>query len=330
MSEEPTILIHILTGEEQLLVREAEDRVTREALGGAANAFNYSVSSAAEDRGGAVSTARTQAMMSRRRVVVLRDLERADVALLDALIGYAEHPNPNTTLILTGEKMPPPAGGKDRGRVLANLVKKSGEVRRFDRKDARPVPFAIAEAKAGGCALQPRAAELLVALTGPQLLLLRQEVSKLCAFVGGEGEITVEHVDLLCSLVAESNAWALADAIAARDLDAALDVMNRTFSEGSGGGSAHQMMGMVAWKVRDLLEIQSYLRMRPRPAEAPKGWGREPPHRRQRIEALLQRRPLDPVKTMAALAKTNRRFHRSGPSEQHVFEGMVIELIGLD
>jgi DNA polymerase-3 subunit delta len=326
MSEPSPVLISILTGEEQLLVREAEDRLTLAALGAPPNSFNFTAGSAAEDRGDTINLARTRAMMSRRRVVVLRDIDKADVDLLDALIAYAEHPNPDTTLILTGLKMPPPVGGKDRGRVLANLVKKIGDVRRFDAKDASPVPFAQAEAKRGGCTMDARAAELLVSLTGPELLGLRQEVNKLCTFMGGAGAITVEEVDLLCSLVADARLWGLTDAIVARDLDAAIDALGHVFADG-GDGEAHRLLSQVAWKLRELLEIQSYLRMNPRPAAAPAAWAREAPQRRRRVEELLTKRPLDPVKTMAALARTNRRFHRSGPSAQHIFEGFVIDLL---
>ncbi len=30
---------------------------------------------------------------------------------------------------------------------------------------------------------------------------------------------------------------------------------------------------------------------------------------------------------MASLARTNQRFHRSGPSSQHVFEALVLDLL---
>lgn len=320
--------IHILIGEEQLLVREAEDRLTREALGGAPTGFNFTAGSAGEGQPGElIGLARTQAMLSRRRVVVIRDLERADAELIEALLQYAEHPNPSTTLLLTGLKLPPPAGGKDRGRVLANQVKKIGEVRKFEAQDANPLRFVAEEARRQGCVISPAAAELLVALTGADLLRLRQEVAKLSAWVGGSGEINGADVDQLCALVTEARIWDLTDAIAARDVDAALGVLQRVFDEEGGDGAAHRLLAQVAWKVRQLLELQSWMRASPRPASPPASWARENPQRRRRIEELLTRRPMDPVRVMASLARTNQRFHRSGPSSQHVFESLVLELL---
>jgi hypothetical protein len=87
------------------------------------------------------------------------------------------------------------------------------------------------------------------------------------------------------------------------------------------------LLAQVAWKVRQLLELQSWMRAQPKPASPPASWAREHPQRRRRIEELLARRPMDPVRVTASMARANERFHRVGPSDQHVFELLVLELM---
>ena len=105
----PDVPVHLLLGDESLLVSEAEQATVRAVFGEAGPGFNLATFQAGEGAAGALALARTLPMMARRRVVVIREMENAKVVLLDELLAYVDNPNPSTVLA----PQPPPQG---RGR----------------------------------------------------------------------------------------------------------------------------------------------------------------------------------------------------------------------
>ena len=279
--------ISLIVGDEPLLVREAEEAAIAAAFDGRPNRFNIAEFSADERWSEALGMAKTQPMMSKRRVVILRAMDKAPVELLDALLVYAENPNPTTALVLTGPKLPAPVGGQDRGKRLENRLKKTpGAVHRFRAKDQDPISFAVERAQAAGCSLDRRAASLLVELVGADLSRLQSEVDKMVAYVGGSGRIGGEVIEEVCSLVAEAVIWDLTDAVVARDPDRGLAAAHRLLEDGE---ASHKLLVMVTWQVRQLLELQgSLLSGEPEPSS----WSRMPYSKRAAASAALRRRPL--------------------------------------
>ncbi len=315
--------VALIYGDEALLVRREVEALVEAAVDPALRSLNLAEYRAAEAEG-ALSVARTQPMMARRRAVVVRELERAPVALLDALLDYVKHPNPSTVLVLTGAKLPPAAGGVDRGRRLANAVKKleAGLVKRLRAGDVRPETFAAEHARAAGCELDPRAARLLVELVGTDLGTLAGELDKAIAWLGGEGRIDAEVVATVSSAVAEAEIWDLTNALAGGDADASLAALFRLLEEG-GAGEAHRLLGLVTWQVRQLLVLQSAMRSR---GPLPDSWKRVPRRHREASERALRARPLAPARVLGALARANRAFNRSRAGARRVLEGLVLEL----
>ncbi len=316
--------IRMLLGDEALLVSEAEEATVRAALGGPGSAFNLATYQAGEGAAGALSLARTPPMMSKRRVVVIRELERAGVALLDDLLAYAENPSPTTLLVLVGSKTPPAAGGRDRGKVLANLVQKRGGLSRFRSRDQRPEAFATERARAAGCDLDRDAARLLVELVGADLGQLRMELDKAIAFVGGGGRIDRAVVEATASVVAEAVQWDLTDAIVARDPDRGLAATYRMLEDaGASSGGAHRLLALVSWQMRELLTLQeSVLRGTPVPAK----WARMNHRKLDAARRNLKARPLRPDVVLGALTRANRRLNASRAGGQRIFEALVMEL----
>ena len=317
--------VHVVLGDEDLLVRQAVEGIIHAAFEGKGPGFNLAQFEAGGGANAALDLARTQPMMARRRVVVVREMEKAPVELLDALMSYVEKPNPSTVLILTGQKTPEAAGGKDRGRRLVNLVQKTGKVGRFRAKDQRPVPFAQQLAQEAGCPIDRRAAELLVELVGADLGRLKSELDKAIAYVGGAAPIEISTIEAVTCVVGEAVIWDLTDAILARDTDRALAATHRMLEEsGPGERASYRLLGMVAWQMRQLLLLQDSLRLG---AAAPPSWSRMPAFKLQAAQRRLRSRPLSATGTMGALARASRDFNRSRAGDQRVFEGLVLSLV---
>ena len=325
MSQSPEIHpVHLVVGEEALLVQEAVEAIVSAAFGGGSPGFNLARFQAGEGASGALEVANTLPMMAKRRVVQITELEKANVELLDALLAYVEKPNPSTVLVLSGAKLPPKSGGKDRGRVLSNLVTKLGAVQRFQTRDQDPHAFIVAHARSLGCELDSRAARLLVELSGTDLGRLRSEVDKAAAYVGGEGAIGMDIISTTTSMVAEAVVWELTDAVVARDADRGLTAVYRMMeAAGSGDRVSYRLLALITWQIRQLLLLQESLH---RGGELPKSWARIPHRKRQDAESLLRRRPLSAERMLGALAAANQDFNRARAGDRRVFENLVLQL----
>lgn len=313
--------IAIFVGDEPLRVQEAEQALVQQALG-PMGGFNLAVLMAGEGEivGRVMDLVRTVPMMSRYRVVVVREIEKATVALLDALMAYAEKPVPSTVLVLVGQKLPEAVKGVNRGTRLQNLVKKVGRVERFKAEEQDPIGFAVDRARRLGCHLDPEAARLLVELSGRDLGRLAGEVEKAASWVGGEGRIDAAVIEQTASVVAEAEVWALTGALVRRDADAALATTHRLLEEGQ---ASHRLMAMVTWQIRNLLTLQDCLHrgIPPKDAGLKMRWSDQ-----QDAERSLRLRPLPVAATLATLARANRAFNRSRAGDRRIFERLILEL----
>ncbi len=322
-ASEPNIApVYLFYGDEALLVSGAERDLIATVLPRGASAFSFA-SASADSPGDILGTARTQPMMVRHRVVVIRELEKAGQDLLNGILAYLEAPSPSTVLVLCGAKLPPAVKGSNLGRRVANRVKKIGVERKFAAKMQDPRAFVRDRAALGGCTVDGDAVRLLVDLVGRELSRLQTEVDKLVNYCGGEGTIGTDAVEAVCSLVAEAVIWELTDAIVARDTDRALSACHRMLDAAGSGGSSHRLLSMVAWQVRQMLSLQSALRAR---APLPDSWQRVPGRKRDAAVQQLRRRTLDPARTLEALAAANRSLNRSRAGDQRVFEALVLRL----
>lgn len=321
MSDTP---VRMILGDEGLLVQEAEQRAVIDAFGGGPAGFNHAVYTAGSGVEGALDLARTQPMMAKRRVVVIRELEKAPPELLDAIAAYLDSPNPSTLLLLVGTKLPEASGGVDRGRRLENRLKKMEAVQRFQSKDQHPIGFATDHAARLGCTLDRRAAELLVELVGSDLGRLRMEVDKASAWLGGKGTIHIAAVEAVSSPVAEAVVWDLTDAILVGDTNRALATTHRMLEDaGPSDGASHRLLALVTWQVRRVLELQSGLRAGTGP---PESWQRMPSAKLRQAQESLGRKPIDPAGILEMLSRANREFNRSPAGDRRLFEALILNL----
>ncbi len=313
--------VYLIYGDEQLLVRRSLDELAERALDGGPAAFNRAEGVAGSGAvRGLLSQARTPPMMGPRRLVVIRELENAKNPEVEAMIAYVESPSPTTVLAITGAKLPPASDGANMGVRLRNAVNKAGRTLRFEAAKQDPVAFVRQRCEASGCELGRREAELLVEVVGRDLGRLSGEVDKLIAFVGGAGRIRAEQVEQVCSLLAETVIFELTDAIVRGRVGQALAITHRLFEEGH---APARILPLVAWQVRQLIQLQDCLRRRADPFS--EGL-RMPQAKMQAARGALQRHPLRGEKTLELLADATLQMRISKAGERHVFEALVLAL----
>ncbi len=314
--------VYVLVGSELLLVRQAEEQLRAAVANGPTAAFNHAVFTAGEDAALAYrDVASTAPMMAARRLVVVRQVQDANVALLESLLAYVQSPCPSTVLALVGEKMPSASGGVDRGLRIVNAVKKTGIVLKLDGEGVDPAAFAAARATERGARIDRDAAQLLSEFTGGELALVAADVDKCADYVGQGGTITRAVVEEVCASTAEADVWALTDAIVSRDLDRGLDTLHHLLEDGE---APHKLLGSVAWQLRQVLALQDALRrgLSERDANV-----RMPPQKLRVLREQITKRPVSPSAVLEELAAVNRAMNSSRAGDRRVFEAFVLRLL---
>jgi DNA polymerase-3 subunit delta len=252
--------VYVVLGEERIfadrVVAAARKHVVEPAMAG----FNVDVFEAGETKVARIlDSANTMPMMARRRLIVLRGLERLEKGdddgkgkghPTDALAEYLQKPSPSTCLVLVGEKL-------DGRRKLAGVAKKSGVV--VDCLPLRPQQlgaFVRDEARRRRHTLAVDVAEALVDLVGGELAGLIDAVERLSLYVGDGQPIKEEAVHACVARVRVASVWELSDAVAARDRATALRVLDENYDPSNRGLPLH---GLLASSIRKMLKMRALL-----------------------------------------------------------------------
>ena len=253
--------VYVVLGEERIfadrVVTAARKHVVEPAMAG----FNVDVFEAGETKvERIVDSANTMPMMARRRLIVLRGIERLDKGdddgksskgnPTDALAEYVASPSPSTCMVIVGTKL-------DGRRKLSTVSKKAGIV--VECLPLRPHQlgaFARDEAKRRGHSISSDVAEALVDLVGSELAGLIDGIERLSLYVGEKQPITEDSVHACIARVRVASVWELSDAVAARDRATALRVLNENYDPSNRGLPLH---GLLASSIRKMLKMRALL-----------------------------------------------------------------------
>ncbi len=231
--------VYLLAGPEMLL-RDDAARAIRASVVTAAPDFNFDRLSGSSTSPAALeSSLDTLPVMAQRRLVMLVDPEQkrgSSKALTDAIT--------NALPALLAQE-------KSRGAVEIVFVIASAKVDKRSRwfkalgkaaavvacdpptGQREIVAFVRAEAAVQGVEIAAPAAKLLAEQVGPQLLMLRQEITKLALLVELGEPVVREHVEASTAALAEQPIWDLTDAIGAGRTAEAIVRLDRLLSAGA-------------------------------------------------------------------------------------------------
>lgn len=285
-----------------------------------------SVAEAGLDR--VLQQAQTRPMLAACQVVFAEQaeaIERLDEGERDAAVArleaYLDDPAPFTLLVLEAAEL------DQRMRLFRLLSEKTlvvgvaldGET---PARQAAAARLAVEMAGGQGVRLEPSAASALAELVEGDLLRVRSEVDKLAAYVGARRQITPADVDALVVSERKYSVWQLAEVLAGRQRDRALEFLDGVLREGEEPAG---IVGALAWMYRTLIQAQEL----PRSASV---WDavRELRVRRDTAEmALAQARRIPRAQLLAglqALYEADSRL-KSGPADARaVLEFLLAEL----
>ncbi len=282
--------VYLLLGEEHHQQHQVLTAIRDATLEGGIAGLNDDQFVAGEaDVDAVISTAKTVPMMAKRRLVVVRSVERWDskggkkgaAEALDKLTAYVSAPADDATLVLL-------AGKLDKRRKLVTVSKKAGFVVDCQPLSRDELPRWIqASARLKGNPLAPGVADLLAELAGPELGNVDDALERVCLYAGADVEVTEDAVAECIVRVRPATVWELVDAIGQRDAGAALDALSKVYDPQDRG---LRLLGVLGWSARQLLKFESAAREGLAPADAAKKAG-APPFKARQLNQQIRRFP---------------------------------------
>jgi DNA polymerase-3 subunit delta len=254
-------------GDEELLVSRAvaEAVAAARAADAQADVREYQASALVP---GELAEMLSPSLFGGRRVAVIRDGQDAKKDLVAAVLGYARHPDPDATLVVTH------AGGA-KGKAFADGLRDAGATvvpAAKISKHRERVDFVRGETRRLGGRCAEDAAEALLAAVGNDLRELAAACAQLVADTGGR--IDAETVARYYRGRAEVSGFTVADAVMVGDVAGALEALRWALQVGvdpvpiadaladgvrtvarvasAGRGSSYQLagsLGLPPWKI---------------------------------------------------------------------------------
>jgi DNA polymerase-3 subunit delta len=314
---------YVVAGEERLVSDEVVEELRRAALSGGTPAFNEDKFTAGEaDVEDVITAALTVPMMARRRFVLVRGAERWDAAesasAFDRLAQYAAQPVDSTCLVVVASKI-------DGRRKLALAARRLGFLIACEPLDARAlVGWITARVLAKEHAIEREVAELVAALTGPELSSVADAIERLSLYVGPGNVIDESAIGECVARVRVADTWALVDAVGARDLGRAMRTLADAYDPRDRG---LMLLGALAWSVRQLARYQAEITSGAAPELAAKRAGVHLPHRARELGAKARAVPAKEVERwLLVLAETDVALKSSRRPADSILEDMLTRL----
>ena len=241
MAERPAKPVYVLHGSDDYLRRHHRRKIVQHLLGGAEPELALIDLDDSAQLSDVLDELRTVPVLAPRRVVVLHDADKFITRHRAAVEGYLADPADRGSLVLI-------VATWRKDTRLAKQAARVGEVIDCAPPRAAGLPRWVSRvAESRGRHVAPNAVALLVAWVGPDLARLESEIEKLALYVGARREITAQDVTAVVAAAAGPVAFALTNAIEARDAPGALGALDDLLA---GPGQEYRVLGMLAWHLR--------------------------------------------------------------------------------
>jgi len=276
----------------------------------------------------AVDQAQTMAMLSPQQVVFLEDGEAIEKLgeknrdeAVASLTAYLENPAPFTVFVVEATKLDQRMKW---GKLLAEkmLVVECGLGERVEDRLAAATVLAKSLAKEEGVEFEKGAAEDLAEFVAADLMRLKTEIYKLATFAGERKLIRRQDVSALVISEKTTTVWELADMLASRQAEKALEFLDRLLRDGE---EPLPMLGAITWMYRKLIEA-SELKGVANGWQASRALGMRPEQAELALQSARKISKGRLLGGLSALQRADDRLKRGGEDARAVLEFLVTEL----
>lgn len=257
--------VYFVYGDEELMVGEALDRLKGILASEVDADFNTEVLDAGEvgaER--VIDCAETIPLLSPRRLVIARNVDRMSAREQDTLAEYLDRPNEATTLVLVahipraGEQRDQKALKKIEGSALYKKANERGRVLKFTMgtrgRQQKVTDWVTDQFKRRGKRIEPAARDLLIENVGVELRDLLDAIERVCLYSADVDVVKREQVSQVVRPAADQGVFELIDAVAERRRDTSLFLLNRLVRQGE---SPHRLFSLLLGQFRLIARCKS-------------------------------------------------------------------------
>ena len=226
--------VYLIYGSEQMFVSRYTQKLVEAVAGKNPPDFNFHKFSGQIDLDKLAAAVQIVPFMCEHNCVVVTDIfyDMLKPSELDDLKAIVKNSSEDTVLIISMPTYIPKKQAKQ-FQTLAKTIEKIGAVCKFEKLNQTMLERYIAKwANENDKLISHINAAKLIAYSGEDLNVLKNEVDKLCAYAQGE-EITLEDIDKLATVNnVEMKIYAMTDAVLKNDGEKAFATLNLLINQG--------------------------------------------------------------------------------------------------
>lgn len=210
--------VYLLMGDEGYFIDQLSDRLAGTILNEAERAFNQIVVYGKDsDAGAIINAARQMPMMGNLQVVIVKEAQQ--LRKIEQLSLYTQAPSPSTVLVICHKEK-----NVDKRSQLYKHVSSKGVVfESVKPRDYEIGPWLGEFIRSKGCAIEPKALQMLVDHLGVEIAKISNELTKLLTYLPeGTKTITSDHIEQNIGISKDFNNYELTRAMSERNMEKAL------------------------------------------------------------------------------------------------------------
>jgi DNA polymerase-3 subunit delta len=234
---------------------------------------------------------------------------------LKAFADYLEKPAPFTVLVFEVPKL-------DHRQRLYKILAEKALIVELTLGNESAASLAAQMAQDLGAEIDRSAATLLADILNSEPARIQLEIQKLASYVQGRGRITAADVEDLVVAARKNTVWQLADMLATRRRDAALEFLHNLLREGE---EPIGLVGVLAWMYRKLIEARD-LPAHTSGFQAARTLGMRPDAAEAAVRNAHRIPKQDLIAGLIALADADNQLKSSNPNPRALMEFLIARL----
>ena len=266
--------------------------------------------------------AQTMPMLAQRQVIIVEGVESLEKLgektrdeIVEELAKYFESPAPFSVLLFEASSM-------DKRQKYSKLLAERALLVELTIGGESAAALAAQMAKDCGAEIDRDAAALLAEILNSEPSRMRMEIEKLATYVEKGQRITSTAVEGLVVAARKNTVWQLADMLAGRRRDAALEFLDNLLREGE---EPIGLVGGITWMYRKLIEARDL------PAgtsgfQAARALGMNPAAAETAVRQAHRIPKKDLLAGLVALAEADSQLKYSNPDPRALMEFLIVQL----
>jgi len=218
--------VYLLYGNENYLIENSLKQITERLISKEVRDFNYDLLYGEEVTGEVIINIATSfPMMTQRRLVIVKHVDRLNDAGKHLLLRYVENPAPQTVLVLVSNR-------NDLKKFHKDILKKAVGVQFKSLTEVKILQWIFSNVRERGKEISPEAAQLVLSRMGRSLQDIANEIDKLVQYAKNQIQITEETVEKVVGISRTFNIFEVWDSLGEKKFTRSVAIIRRMLEVG--------------------------------------------------------------------------------------------------